>query len=174
MSLLAEELVEEWLNRQGYFTIRGARIGVHEMDLLAIKPGRRGHDCRHIEVQASVRPIGYVSAVSKQDRKRTGRSAGNAARRSPKELRASVSEWIAKKYDLPQKEQLRRALCAGEWSRELVVNVIRHEDEIVELERQHIQVHRLNEILRNLADAPHVLASAVSGDVLDLMTVLSL
>jgi len=25
MALLAEELVEEWLNRQGFFTIRGLR-----------------------------------------------------------------------------------------------------------------------------------------------------
>ena len=27
MALLAEEVVEEWLNRQGYFTIRGIRLG---------------------------------------------------------------------------------------------------------------------------------------------------
>ena len=33
MALLAEELVEEWLNRHGYFTIRGVKLGVHEMDL---------------------------------------------------------------------------------------------------------------------------------------------
>ena len=33
MALLAEEIVEEWLNRQGYFTIRGVKVGVHEMDL---------------------------------------------------------------------------------------------------------------------------------------------
>ena len=33
MALLAEELVEEWLNRQGYFTIRGIKFGVHEIDL---------------------------------------------------------------------------------------------------------------------------------------------
>jgi len=37
MSLLAEEIVEEWLNRDGYFTIRGIKLGVHEIDLLALK-----------------------------------------------------------------------------------------------------------------------------------------
>lgn len=26
MALLAEEIVEEWLNRQGYFTIRGIKM----------------------------------------------------------------------------------------------------------------------------------------------------
>jgi Holliday junction resolvase-like predicted endonuclease len=37
MALLAEEIVEEWLNRQGYFTIRGIRLGVNEIDLVAVK-----------------------------------------------------------------------------------------------------------------------------------------
>jgi hypothetical protein len=37
MALLAEEIVEEWLNRHGYFTICGIKMGVHEIDLLAVK-----------------------------------------------------------------------------------------------------------------------------------------
>ena len=53
MALLAEEIVEEWLNRQGYFTIRGVKVGVHEIDLLAVKWQKDGKaECRHIEVQA--------------------------------------------------------------------------------------------------------------------------
>jgi len=35
--LLAESLVDEWLNRQGFFTIRGVKHGVGEIDLLAIR-----------------------------------------------------------------------------------------------------------------------------------------
>lgn len=35
MALLAEQLVEEWLNRQGYFTIRCIKIGVH-VDLINV------------------------------------------------------------------------------------------------------------------------------------------
>jgi hypothetical protein len=42
MALLAEELVEEWLNRTGYFTIRGLKLGVHEVDLLAVHIVRPG------------------------------------------------------------------------------------------------------------------------------------
>ena len=38
MSLLAEAVVEEWLNRQGYFTIRGIKLGNDEIDILAIRP----------------------------------------------------------------------------------------------------------------------------------------
>jgi len=37
MALLAESLVDEWLNRQGFFTIRGVKHGVGEIDLLAIR-----------------------------------------------------------------------------------------------------------------------------------------
>jgi hypothetical protein len=42
MALLAESLVEEWLNRAGYFTIRGVKHGLGEMDLLAVRPGSDG------------------------------------------------------------------------------------------------------------------------------------
>jgi hypothetical protein len=61
MALLAEQLVEEWLNCQGYFTIRGAKLGVQEIDLLAVRPMGKGKlECRQIEVQASVRPVSYI------------------------------------------------------------------------------------------------------------------
>ncbi len=36
MSLLAESRVEEWLNRQRFFTIRGLKQGMSEIDLLAV------------------------------------------------------------------------------------------------------------------------------------------
>ena len=37
MPLLAEEVVQEWLNRQGFFTIRGIKAGNSEIDLLAVR-----------------------------------------------------------------------------------------------------------------------------------------
>jgi len=49
MALLAEEIVEEWLNHQGNFTIRGIKLGVNEIDLLAVKPNKDGTtECRQI------------------------------------------------------------------------------------------------------------------------------
>jgi len=56
MSILAEEIVEEWLNRQGFFTIRGIKIGVQEIDLLALRINENNIECRHIEVTASITP----------------------------------------------------------------------------------------------------------------------
>jgi hypothetical protein len=48
MAILAESLVEEWLNREGFFTVRGVKHGVGEIDLLAIRhePGAHRLACR--------------------------------------------------------------------------------------------------------------------------------
>jgi len=81
----------------GYFTIRGVKIGVHEMDLLAIRFTATGLDCRHIEVQASVRPVSYLTRVPKAIQKETGRAAGSARLREEQELRQRVHEWVRKK-----------------------------------------------------------------------------
>lgn len=82
MALLAEEIVEEWLNRQGHFTIRGIKLGVHEIDLLAIKANSGEIERRHIEVQASMRPVSYITSVSKERQKRTGKKPGSAKKRT--------------------------------------------------------------------------------------------
>ncbi len=92
MALLAEELVEEWLNRQGYFTIRGIKLGVHEMDLLAIRPTLHGVECRQVEVQASVRPVSYITRVPLEEQRATGRAANSAKPRSDEQLRQGVRE----------------------------------------------------------------------------------
>jgi len=66
MALLGESLVEEWLNRDGFFTIRGVRHGVDEMDLLAIRREKSGKVIgRHVEVQISFRPIGFIAKLPK-------------------------------------------------------------------------------------------------------------
>jgi Holliday junction resolvase-like predicted endonuclease len=48
MSLLAETLVEEWLNRKGYFTIRGIKDSIDEIDVLGVKSSWH---CVHCEVR---------------------------------------------------------------------------------------------------------------------------
>lgn len=83
MALLAEELVEEWLRRQGYFTIRGIKLGVQEIDLLAMRPRAGGFECRHIEVQASVRPVSYLTPLTKGLQKSLGLARGSAKTTPP-------------------------------------------------------------------------------------------
>jgi hypothetical protein len=64
-------------------------------------------------LQASVRPVSYITKVPKQVQRRTGRAAGSAKQRSREELRQGVAEWVAKKYQLPAKVNLMQTLCPG-------------------------------------------------------------
>jgi hypothetical protein len=169
MSLLAEEIVEEWLNRQGYFTIRGVKLGVHELDLLALRPSKAGLDCRHIEVQASVRPISYVTDLPRAVQKATGRKPKSAKIRSEDELRQGVKEWIARKFDDPHKARLRNRLAPGSWSRELVLHVVRHEREVELLVKSGITIHRLKDVVRELKAGHMSIEGAAGSHLLDLV-----
>lgn len=171
MALLAEELVEEWLNRQGYFTIRGTKIGVHEIDLLAIRPTIEGIECRHIEVQASVSPVSYITKVPKEVQKKTGRAAGSAKSRDDDELRESVREWVAKKFDHPRKKKLRGLLANGNWSRELVVNIVKHKREIELLSEVGITIRQLTDIVAELKNHSYLLNGAAGTHLVDLVAI---
>ncbi len=91
MALLDEQLVEEWLNRQNFFTIRGIKCGVDEIDLLAIRPMPEGLECWQVEVQISYRPVGYIGGDT------------SARRRTPEQLRAGVKQWVEKKFTSPHR-----------------------------------------------------------------------
>ena len=171
MALLAEEIVEEWLNRAGYFTIRGARVGVHELDLLAIRPRSRGLECRHIEVQASVTPVSYITNVPREVQKATGRAAGSSTTRSREELIAGVREWCTKKYDLPRKETLRASLVPGSWTRELVLHKIKHPEEVDIIKSEGVTVHWLSAILEELAAGGGLVPKAGGAHLVDLVEI---
>jgi hypothetical protein len=170
MSRLGEEIVEEWLNRQGYFTIRGIKLGVDEIDILAIRPLPNGKiDGRHIEVQVSVRPISYICELPKHIRRETGRAAKGAAERSPKELKEGVKEWVDKKYHKRNKLTLLASLGQDEWKEELVVHNVKSEHEL-ELIRGHgIHILRLSQILKELRDGNTLIKAASGSDLLELM-----
>ena len=168
MALLAEEIVEEWLNRQGYFTIRGIKLGVHEIDLLAVKSQAKGSvECRHIEVQASMRPVSFISKVPKKLQK-AGRAA-NSASRSEAELVEGVAEWIETKFHRPQKKALMQSLWSGVWSSELVLNVVKSQREVQLIQGHGIKVTQLNEIVASLAKDRGLVSSAAGADFIDLI-----
>lgn len=170
MAILAEEIVAEWLNRQGYFTIRGIKLGVHEIDLLAIRPNSSGFKCRHLEVQASIRPVSYLSRVPKEIQEKTGRSATSAKRRTTKkELSRGVKEWVEKKYLLKKKDALRKRLASGQWSFELVVHNVKHPEELDLIRKEGIKVHFLSEIVRDLKAGGTLVTSAAGADFADLV-----
>jgi hypothetical protein len=168
MALLAEEIVEEWLNRQGYFTIRGVKMGVQEIDLLAVQWQMDGKvKCRHVEVQASMRPVSYISRVPKEEQM-AGRAA-NSAKRSDEELIQGVAEWVEKKFRRSDKKALMAKLWNGEWSSELVVNVVKSEQELKLIAGHGIKIHSLSDIVSSLAKDRFVIGSAAGGDIVDLI-----
>lgn len=170
MALLAEELVEEWLNRNGFFTIRGIKLGVYEIDLLAIGFEDGKPICRHIEVQASVRPVSYICALPRDIQKATGRSSNSAKVRSTEEISKGVEEWVEKKYLLPIKEQLRENLFLGDWKFELVVHQVKSEDELKSIEKHGILIHRLDDIISELSSSKKNIVTGASGsDLLELI-----
>ncbi|MBI4317545.1 MAG: hypothetical protein HY675_03565 [Chloroflexi bacterium] len=173
MALLAEELVEEWLNRQGYFTIRGAKVGLHEMDLLAIRSGPVGIDCRQIEVQASRRAVSYITPVPAAVQRSTGRKPFSMKARTTEEMTAAVREWIQKKYDHPDKRRLRDRLAPGPWSRELVVHNVKYPDELKLLEAEGVLVRHLRDVVSELKNGGLLLDKASGESLVDLVLLMS-
>ena len=170
MSLLGEEVVEEWLNRNGYFTIRGIKVGVDEIDILAIRPLPDGrHECRHVEVQVSINPISYITKVPAAIRKQDGIGAHNAKKRDTPQLTQGVREWIEAKFNQPRKVELRNRLCSSSWTRELVVGTVKHEEEISLLKEAGVIIHRLKDILSEMIEKPGVVKAAAGADLYDLM-----
>src|ERR1035441_6453896 len=113
MALLAESLVEEWLNRKGFFTIRGIKHGVGELDLLGIRREPEGSLTGwHVEVQASFRPIGYIAKLTsnlvvKGDK---NRSRTSAVARSPEEVELCARDWVRAKFHAEEKMRVREKL----------------------------------------------------------------
>lgn len=159
MALLAEEIVEEWLNRQGYFTIRGIKLGNDEIDLLAVRLSEDGCHCRHIEVQASTRPISYITHT------------GSARLRSEGELRTAVGEWIYKKYEQPAKMKIRETLAPGHrWSCELVVHEVKFPNEVEMIRGSGIEVRRLGDIVTDLKNERMLLKCAAGASLVELVS----
>jgi len=173
MALLAEELVEEWLNRQAYFTIRGLKIGVDEIDLLAIKFLENGSpEYRHIEVQASMRPIGYIAPIPKNYRA-NGQSGTSAKARDNETKEAAVKEWVAKKFTKPKKTNVIQSLCPEQWQSEFVVNNVRSKSELELIEAQGVKIIRLPTIIKELNENSFQIKSASGADFADLIQLAS-
>jgi hypothetical protein len=174
MALLAETLVEEWLNRQGLLTVRGVKEGVDEMDNLAVRaPSDAGEkpEAWHVEVQASFRPNNYIAKLTKRLQKELGKGPSAAIKREPEMVAECVTGWIERKYELPKKVRRREYFWPGlTWRRQLVHAVVKNPEELEEFKRQGIELISLQTVLQDLCppDRPAFTASA-GGDLADLI-----
>ncbi len=142
MALLDEQLVDEWLNRRGFFTMRGVKSGIDEIDLLAVKLAGNQLECWHVEVQVSYRPIGYIGGDT------------NARRRSEEEVSAGVAQWVEKKFTNDRKHARRNLLVPNvSWQYVFVHGVVRDETELTYMSEHHgIKLVPYKDVLVELRD----------------------
>ena len=172
MALLAESLVEEWLNRNGFFTIRGIHAGVDELDLLAVCPKDNGFEARHVEVQMSVNPISYIAPLTEEQSKLYGRGKRSAWRRPPEALPVSVAAWVIKKFTSATKIKARnRAWPNLQWSFFFIHGKVRHPEELALIRSFGIEIvcfyDVLTELCVNKKGAPK---SSAGSDISDMIS----
>jgi hypothetical protein len=169
MALLAETLVEEWLNRNGYFTIRGVKHGQGEMDLLAVRPQSDGVVGWHVEVTVSFRPIGYIA---REPAGNSSRRRSHVRKRTPEQIRAYAHDWVEAKFRSSDKVQLRSELWPGlTWSFHLVHGVIRYPLELEAFESEEITCHSFNQLLSDLSQrGDRSFSGSAGGDLAEIIS----
>ena len=161
MALLDEQLVEEWLNRQNFFTMRGIKSGVDEIDLLAIRPTPEGMECWHVEVQISYRPVGYIGGDT------------NARKRNKKELRAGVEQWVTKKFTSPKKVKRRSEILPNaEWRKFLVHVVFKDEAELAIMAELGVELIPYTRVLGDLCSDKKGRSSSAASGIVEMLNYL--
>ena len=169
MSLLAENLVEEWMNRKGFFTIRGVRDGVAECDLLGVRTKNGALEAWHVEAQVSFNPVSYVTPLTKNLSTKHGKAKTTAWKRSPEILSECVAAWVEKKFNSTAKAKVRERLWPGlKWQKMLVHGAVKHAEEVSELEK-HIKLVPFYDVLRDLCWGRHDLFTASGTDIANIV-----
>ena len=172
MSLLAESLVEEWLNRKGFFTIRGLKQRVDEIDLLAVAPrGTAETEAWHVEVQASFRPVSYITPLTETIARDLGKKKTSAFARSPDVLSECVRAWVQKKFRAEKKVGVRRALWPdADWRFVVVHGVVKHPTELQLIAKDRVTLVSLDSVLSELCSgAPPPFTGSAGGDLAELI-----
>jgi hypothetical protein len=165
MALLAEALVEEWLNRSGFFTIRGVRQGVDEIDLLAVH-FREAQQPKawHVESQVSFRPIGYITPLARELARELGKKSTSVFRRTDQQLEQCVAAWVRKKFHAKRKVAVRESLWPGaEWQFVVVHGTVKYPAELDVIAAQGVVLLPLSTILQGLCTVGSSLFTGTAG-----------
>lgn len=155
MALFAEAIVEEWLNRKGYFTIRGVKVGNSEIDLLAVSSSEpKG---LHVEVSVAIRPMAYICTSS-------------AKKLTSQEIEACTEGWVSKKYRHEKVVQQRETLWPErEWSFLFVYGNVKHEEELGFISGQGVELVEMREVLTELRKRTPFTTSSEASAVAELL-----
>jgi hypothetical protein len=171
MALLAESLVEEWLNRKGFFTIRGVKHGIEEMDLVAIR-----HEAGeivvgwHVEVQVSFRPV--IAKLNPDVARATNKARTDASKRTPNEIETYAREWVQSKFKAPAKTKARDGLWPHvQWRYHLVHARVREPLELKVFQGEGVTCHPFRELLAHLSRGKtHSLSGSAGGDLAEIVS----
>jgi hypothetical protein len=158
MAILDEEIVEQWLNQYGFFTMRGIKCGVDEIDLLAIKPSKTSPEFWHVEVQVSFRPVGYIGGDT------------NAKKRTREQIEDGVRAWVEKKFTSRKKKEKRESIVSGsDWKYVLVCANLKDETEIQVMENLGVKVFRYSDILADVVNSKEHQTSSIANNIVEIL-----
>lgn len=178
MALQAETLVEEWLNKNGYFSMKGIREKLNEIDFLAVRLNGEGQwEYVHVEVQVSVRPVAYISKLSKQQMEKLGvKSKTSAKLRNSESRKDSVKAWVEIKYTSEKKQKLRSSIVdTDKWEYWLVHGKVKDPKELEQIHNEGVKLISIKDILQELTanTTAHTFASASAGELVELINLLN-
>ncbi len=158
MALLDEQLVEEWLNSNNFFTIRGIKLGNDEIDLLAHRNCDGVDEYWHIEAQISYRPIGYVGGD------------GSAKKRTPQQVKQGVEEWVAKKFTSDKKVQKRQSIAPkANWQYYFVYGELKDVSELEYINQLGVKTVAYRQILEDLMSNTNHKSSSTANNITEIL-----
>jgi len=157
MALLDEQIVEEWLNRKCYFTMRGIKSGLNEIDILAIKPVNKTIECLHVEVQIGFSKMGYLGER-------------NTGIKTNKEIIKITEEWVSKKFFQPIITKKRNELIQNEsWKYLFVYGLLKDELQLSVIKDMGIEIISYDEILTDLLKPKKTVSTSQATNILDII-----
>jgi hypothetical protein len=172
MALLAETLVEEWLNRRQFFTIRGVRQGVDEIDLLAVRYREAQQpEAWHVESQVSFRPIGYITPLARELARELGKKSTSVFRRTDQQLEQCVAARVRKKFHAKRKVAARELLWPGaDWQFVVAHGTVKYPAELDAIAAQGVTLLPLSTILQDLCTfGSSLFTGTAGGDLAELI-----
>lgn len=162
MSLLAETLIDEWLNRQRFLTMRGIKnSGVDEIDLLGVRKEGTEIEGWHVEAQISFRPVGYISKLTQAHSKQHSKARTSALKRPPELLKECVAEFVRHKFDSEKKRNARKIVWPGiNWKNVFIHGKVRDESELNLISAAGVKVISFHDVLTYLAKKSPVTGAA--------------
>ncbi len=158
MALLDEQIVEEWLNSNNFFTIRGVKYGNNnEIDLLACRNQPNQSEYWHVEVQISYSPVAYVSN-------------SNAKARDLVQIKDDVNSWIEKKFTSEKVATKRNSIVPDvNWKFVFVHGVVKDSRELAVIRNHGIELVSYKDVVNQLINNQTHKSSSTALGVIDIV-----